>query len=94
MSSVKISILVNESPTSEFCPQRGLRQGDPLLPFLLNIVAEGLNILLSRAKELGFIKGAVVGSNGLQVSHLQFADDIILFCEAEWVEVVNIKRIL
>lgn len=91
VSSTKIFVLVNGSPTSEFCPQRGLRQGDPLLPFLFNIVAEGLNILLSRAKELGFIKGAEVGRNGAVVSHLQFTDDTILFCEADWVEVVNFK---
>ena len=92
VSSAKISVLVNGSPTSEFCPQRGLRQGDPLSPFLFNIVAKGLNILLSRAKELGLIKGAEVGSNGLRVTHLQFADDTIMFCDANRVEVTNIKR--
>ncbi|CAL5417428.1 unnamed protein product [Camellia sinensis] len=94
VSSAKISVLVNGSPTPEFCPQRGLRQGDPLSPVLFNIGAEGLNILLSRAKELGQIKGATVGSNGLRVTHLQFADDTILFCDANRVKVTNIKRIL
>lgn len=92
--SAKISVLVNGSPTPEFCPQRGLRQGDPLSPFLFNIVTEGLNILLSRAKELDIIKGAEVGSNGLRVTHLQFADDTILFCETNRREVSNIKSIL
>ncbi|XP_028113211.1 uncharacterized protein LOC114311295 [Camellia sinensis] len=94
VSSAKISVLVNGSPTSEFCPQRGLRQGDPLSPFLFNIVAEGLNILLSRARQLGLIQGAVVGSSGLRITHLQFADDTILFCNADKEEVGNIKRIL
>lgn len=94
VSSAKISVLVNGSPTPEFHPQRGLRQGDPLSPFLFNIVAEALNILLSKAKELGLLKGAQVGSSGFSISHLQFADDTILFCEANWREVVNIKRIL
>ncbi|CAL5358449.1 unnamed protein product [Camellia sinensis] len=93
VTSASISILVNGSPTSEFKPQRGLRQGDPLSPFLFNVVAEGLNILLERAKQLGLIKGAVVGSD-LRITHLQFADDTILFCEAEWEEILNIKRIL
>ncbi|XP_028061933.1 uncharacterized protein LOC114265350 [Camellia sinensis] len=94
VTSTKVSVLVNGSPTGEFCPQRGLRQGNPLPPFLFNIVAEGLNILLVRAKEMSLIKGATIRNNGLTVTHLQFADDTILFCEAEWVEVVTIKRIL
>lgn len=55
---------------------------DPLSPFLFNLVAEGLNILLERAKELGLIKGAAVSHSDLKVSHLQFADDTIIFCEA------------
>lgn len=94
VTSAWVSILVNGSPTKEFSPQKGLRQGDPLSHFLFNIAAEGLNLLLERAKELGIFKGACVGPAGLRVSYLQFADDTILFCDAEWAEIVNVKRIL
>ncbi|CAL5415136.1 unnamed protein product [Camellia sinensis] len=94
ISTARISVLVNGSPTSEFSPMKGLRQGDPLSPLLFNIVAEGLNILLERAKEVGLIRGVSVGSSELIITHLQFADDTIIFCEAEWEEVVAVKRIL
>ncbi|XP_028111966.1 uncharacterized protein LOC114310213 [Camellia sinensis] len=92
--SSRVTVLVNGSPTAEFSPQKGLRQGDPLSSFLFNIVAEGLNILLERAKEKGLIKGASIGHKELKVSHLQFADDTIIFCEATWDEIIMIKRIL
>ncbi|CAL5406146.1 unnamed protein product [Camellia sinensis] len=58
------------------------------------MVVEGLNILLTRARELNLFNGVVLGANEISVSHLQFADDSIIFCEADWGEVVNIKRIL
>lgn len=70
LSTASISILVNGSPTNEIQLERGLRQGDPLSPFLFNIVAEGLNKLLSRAKDMGLIRGAIVGPNGLKFTHL------------------------
>lgn len=94
VGSARISILVNGSLSAEFCPQKGLRQFDPLSPFLFNVVAEGLNILLSRAKELRIIKGVVVGGRGVNISHLQFADDIIIFCEAKWAKIVAMRRSL
>ncbi|XP_028089315.1 uncharacterized protein LOC114289749 [Camellia sinensis] len=94
VTTTRVSVLVNGSPTNEFCPQKGLRQGDPLSPFLFNVAAEGLNLLLERAKRLGVIKGATVGSTGLKLSHLQFANDTLLFCAAELEEIVNVKRIL
>lgn len=94
LSSSRISVLVNVSPTEEFSPQGGLRQGDPLSPFLFNLVAEGLNLRLHRAKLLGLVKGALLGSNRMSISHLQFVDDTIIFCEADLKELILIKRIL
>ncbi|XP_028065507.1 uncharacterized protein LOC114268521 [Camellia sinensis] len=83
ISTSRISVLVNRSPTTEFSSQKGLRQGDFLSPFLFNIVAEGLNLLLDKAKEKWLIRGASVGPKELKISHLQFADDTIIFCKAK-----------
>ncbi|XP_028114475.1 uncharacterized protein LOC114312452 [Camellia sinensis] len=56
--------------------------------------AEGLNLLLKRAIEVGLIKGATIGLDHLGISHLQFADDTIIFCKGAKEEVLNIKRVL
>lgn len=87
---------MNGSPAAKFVPEKGLRQGDPLSPFLLNVVDEGLNVLLQRALSSGLIKGVVIGHGDSisTISHLQFADDTIIFCEVVWEEVLTIKRIL
>ncbi|XP_028064073.1 uncharacterized protein LOC114267248 [Camellia sinensis] len=71
-----------------------LRQGDPLSHFLFNTVAEGLNILMEKAKEEGLLRGVKVGPNELILSHLQFVDDTTILCEADWEEIVAVKRIL
>lgn len=94
VSTVRLSVLVNGSLVEEFSPQRGLRQGDPLSPFLFNIAAEGLHILLTKAQDLGLINGVKVGSNGVVLSHLQFTNDSLLFCEAKEAEVRDLKRVL
>ncbi|GJW20639.1 RNA-directed DNA polymerase, eukaryota [Tanacetum coccineum] len=53
LSSGKASILVNGSPTSEFHFYRGLKQGDPLAPFLFLLIMEALHLSFSRALEAG-----------------------------------------
>lgn len=50
------SVLVNGSPTKEFILQRRLKQGDPLVPFLFLVVAEGLSGLVTKAEEQGCLK--------------------------------------
>ncbi|XP_028105602.1 uncharacterized protein LOC114304658 [Camellia sinensis] len=70
ITSARLSVLVNGSPTEEFSPQRGLRQGNSLFPFLFIIAAECLSILLNRALDLGMIKGVKIGSDGLVLTHL------------------------
>ncbi|XP_028113696.1 uncharacterized protein LOC114311727 [Camellia sinensis] len=94
VSTVKLSILVNGSPTKEFTPQKGIRKGDPLSPFLFILVAKALNILLQRARELGLLKGVNIGVNQVVLSHLQFANDSLLFYQAEVLEVLCLKRVL
>jgi len=49
LESATVSVLVNGSPAEEFRPSRGLRQGDPLAPFLFLIVVEGLDGLVRNA---------------------------------------------
>ncbi|GJX03142.1 putative RNA-directed DNA polymerase [Tanacetum coccineum] len=50
------SILVNGTPTKEFVLQHGIRQGDPLSPFLFLIVAEGLNIMMQEVLNSGLFE--------------------------------------
>ncbi|KAK2659185.1 hypothetical protein Ddye_005718 [Dipteronia dyeriana] len=89
-----ISVLVNGSPSNPFNLERGIRQGDPILPFLFNIVIESLSCLLKKAFELDMLRGAVFGREELHLSHLQFADDTIIFLEPKLEYLINSKRIL
>lgn len=72
--------MINGSPTKEFSAYRGLRQGDPLSPLIFNLVVETLHLLLQKAEEIGLIKGVSMG-NGRTLTHLQFADDVIIFID-------------
>nr|GFB37596.1 hypothetical protein [Tanacetum cinerariifolium] len=93
--SKNVAVLVNGSPTEFFPMKRGLRQGDPLSPFLFNIVSEGLNVLLTKAKEAGLFSPVDVGrAKSFPISHLQFADDTLILCEAGRENLLNVKRVL
>ena len=81
ISSVSYSILVNGEPHGDIKPTRGLRQGNPLSPYLFLLVSEGLNGLIQQAVGVGDIKGFSLCRNGPRISHLFFADDTLLFVE-------------
>jgi len=92
--SASVSVLVNGSPTREFFPRKGLRQGDPLALFLFLIVAEGLVGVSRMTEEKQLIDNLEVGKAKVKVNMLQFADDTLFFCEANTKNVFNIKAIL
>ena len=82
------SVLVNGSPTDEFPLERGLRQGDPLSPFLFLLAAESLNVLMKALVEANVFTGyRVGGANPVVVSHLQFANDTLLIGNKSWANV-------
>ena len=94
MESASVSVLVNGSPTEEFTPSRGLRQGDPLAPFLFLVVTEGLAGLVREAVKANLLTGLKVGRKEIVMSLLQFADDNLFFCEDSFTNVVTLKAIL
>ena len=93
-NSSSISVLVNGSPSSEFSPTRGLRQGDPLSPLLFNLVGEVLSAMLNRASELKIINGISLPNCKELITHLQFADDVVLFISQDIDSIMGIKRVL
>ncbi|XP_071708359.1 uncharacterized mitochondrial protein AtMg01250-like [Rutidosis leptorrhynchoides] len=94
LKSASISILVNGSPTSEFKLGRGVRQGDPLSPFLFILAAEGLNALTKAAVRGNKFSGVDIGRDKIHVSHLQYADDTIYFRNWSDANIRNLMKLL
>lgn len=94
ISSTSASILINGSPSVPFKLQRGLRQGDPISPFLFVFIVEALNQLISKATNKGLWRGVKIGKNELMITHLQYADDTLIFSDANIESLLNIKCVL
>ncbi|KAK3184888.1 hypothetical protein Dsin_032174 [Dipteronia sinensis] len=96
MTSVSFSFLVNGEVYGLLKPSRGLRQGDPLSPYLFLICAEGLSSLIHRLIYCGISQDSGVGGRDLssRISHLFFADDSLLFVRASKRNCGTISRIL
>ncbi|GJR77131.1 putative RNA-directed DNA polymerase, partial [Tanacetum coccineum] len=86
--------LVNGSPTREFRMERGLRQGNPLSPFLFIIAVEALNVSIHYARNNNLFHSVKVGVDNVHVSHLQFADDALIMGEWSLLNAKNLSRIL
>ncbi len=82
ITSVTYLVLINGSPKGFIMPTRGIRQGDPLSPYLFLLCAEGLSAILTQAMDKGELHGVACSGTGPKLSHLFFADDSLLFCKA------------
>jgi hypothetical protein len=88
ITTSSFSILLDGAPFGKFFPSRGLRHGDPLSPFLFIMGSEILSRLILREENLGFLKGIKMARSCPPITHLLFADDVMIFarakaCEAE-----------
>lgn len=91
---VSYSILINGSPHGSIFPTRGLHQGDPLSPYLFLMCAEGLSSLITKAALENLITGIPIASGRSRLSHLLFADNSLLFCQATFMEWCHIWELI
>lgn len=79
VNSVKYSILLNGSFFGNITPGQDLRQGDPLSPYLFILCSEVLSWLCLRSEACNELHDIKVGRKTLAVSHLLYADDLMIF---------------
>jgi hypothetical protein len=94
VTTVRYTIRFNGHLLDPFSPTRGLRQGDPLSPYLFLFVADGLSCLIRKEIEDGALHELHICRHALGISHLLFADDSLLFFEGSVDQALVIKSIL
>lgn len=82
VTSVAFSVRVNGVFSDEFKPTRGIRQGDPISPYLFLICSEGLSCMLKNIGPQYVSRGVRVSRHAPWISHLLFADDCLIFTQA------------
>ena len=94
ISSTTYLVLISGESHGKITPTRGLRQGDPLSPYLFLLCIEGFHGLLRKAEIEGDIRGVSICRNGPKLTHLLFADDSLIFCRSKIEECAKLLEIL
>lgn len=94
VTTVSFSVLINGTPKGFIQPEKGLRQGDPLSPYLFILCAEVLSHLMDMATRSRQLHGIRISNQGPATTHLLFADDSLFFTLANEKSCKAIKKVL
>ncbi|KAL9667168.1 hypothetical protein QQ045_001517 [Rhodiola kirilowii] len=92
--SVRYAVRINDMISKDVWPERGIRQGDPLSPYLFLICTEWLTTKLSEMQNMNKIQGVKICRGAPEISHLLFADDSMIFLKADIRNAQNLKQVL
>ena len=94
VTTVTYKIKVNGKLTDVIVPERGLRQGDPISPYMFLLCAEAFSCLLHAAEERCDLEGVKVCQEAPSINHLLFADDSLLLLKADERSASHLQNIL
>jgi hypothetical protein len=94
VTTVRYSVRFNNVALESFVPSRGVQQGDPLSPYLLLFVADGLSKLIQDQVHQRNIEELHICRRAPGISHLLFVDDMLLFIKAIEDQAIRIKEVL
>ena len=94
VTTVTYVVRINGSLRGHIIPTRGIRQGDPLSPYLFLLCAKGLSALLKKSVVDGNMEGIAICRGGPKLSHLFFANDSLIICKASLAECNSLQRVL
>lgn len=94
ITSVSFEVLIKSGKLESFKPERGLRQGDPLSPYIFILGQEILSRLLEKEFRRHNISGVKASVGGPAITHVMYVDDIVLFSKACRREAATINHCL
>ncbi|GJT13945.1 RNA-directed DNA polymerase, eukaryota, reverse transcriptase zinc-binding domain protein [Tanacetum coccineum] len=94
LTTASFSICVNGETHGFFKGKRGLRQGDPMSPYLFTIVMEVLNLMIKRQIRLDSRFRYHWGCSKINLTHLCFADDLLMLCHGDLISASILRRAL
>ena len=94
VTTTSFSILMNGKPYGNVLPSRGIRQGDPLSPYLFLLCVEGFTSLLAKVEIVGKLNRVSICRNAPKITNLLFTDDSLIFSRASPAEIHTIVEIL
>jgi hypothetical protein len=94
LSGGRVGINFNGEPGEFFRTHKGLRQGDPVFPLLFNLVADASATIIKKGRDAGLIRGFIPKLVEGGLTHLQYADDTVIFMKADRQWITNVKFLL
>lgn len=93
LSNTDYTPIINGTKHQPLKPNRGIRQGDPLSPYLFILVMNYLSAMITNSVSNGDWKPFKITNSDVNISHLLFADDVLLFAKANSHSISSIKTI-